>query len=109
MKVTFVKPEKIDVAESDIQKEFEKNLEHLDDSGLKYVASYVPIGTGIIDTLAVDDDLNPVIIEYNLSTSYSVGPAVQAFWHIWLQTHTAIGTDSTAPQMKYNLEAVKAE
>lgn len=27
---------------------------------MKYIASYVPIGTGIIDTLALDDDLNPV-------------------------------------------------
>ena len=64
MKLKFAKPEKKDIPEADIQKEFEKNLGHLDDSGLKYVASYVPIGTGIIDTLALDDDLNPVIVEY---------------------------------------------
>lgn len=77
MKVTFVKPGKVDVAESDIQKEFEKNLEHLDDSGLGYVASYVPIGTGVIDTLAIDDDLNPVMIEYKRPGAFDRDALIQ--------------------------------
>src|SRR2546426_6198212 len=51
------------LSELDIQRAFEKDLARLED-GLTYVASFLPIGTGIIDTLAIDDENNLVIIEF---------------------------------------------
>ncbi len=64
MSVKALRFEDADADEKEIQKAFEENLDYLDDSGLRYVKSFVPIGTGFIDTLAIDDQLNPVIIEY---------------------------------------------
>jgi hypothetical protein len=64
MSVRLLKFEEADADEKEIQKAIEGNLECLDDSGLRYVKSFVPIGTGFIDTLAIDDQLNPVLIEY---------------------------------------------
>jgi len=49
--------------EKDVQKAFEKNLAAIQE-GLRFVGSSVPIGTGIIDTFALDDEKNPVIIEF---------------------------------------------
>jgi len=56
MKLRYVKSEKIDIPEPELHQLFEQNLESLDDTGLKCVGSYVPVGTGVIDTLAIDDD-----------------------------------------------------
>jgi RecB family endonuclease NucS len=52
-----------EIKEMDIQKLFEKHTQDFEE-GLKYVSSLVGIGVGVIDTLAVDDDNRPVIIEY---------------------------------------------
>lgn len=54
-------PERI--SEREIQTAFEQNLQHFEE-GLTYIGSFVPVGTGVVDTLALDDENNPVIIEY---------------------------------------------
>lgn len=61
--IKFAKESDEDISEKEIQEKFEKNLESLGDWGLKYVKSFVNIGIGIIDILAIDGDNNPVIIE----------------------------------------------
>ena len=59
----IAKPIDYDISEKELQSFIEKNLESIGDWGLQYIASYVPIGTGIIDILAIDDEDNPIIIE----------------------------------------------
>lgn len=51
------------IEEKLIQEEFEQNLSGFED-GLKYVASFVGTAVGTIDTLAIDEDKRPVIIEF---------------------------------------------
>lgn len=77
MELKYIKSEKLDISEPRLQKLFEQNLESLDDSGLKYVGSYVPVGTGVIDTLALDDDLNPVIIEFKRPGTFDRDALIQ--------------------------------
>lgn len=43
----------------------EKDLNMLE-GGLLYVDHYVQVGSGIIDTLAIDEEKNPVVIEYKV-------------------------------------------
>ncbi len=64
MPIKYFKLEDVHADEREIQKAFEENLGDIDETGLRYVASFVPVGTGVIDTLAVDEDINPVIIEF---------------------------------------------
>ena len=73
----YIKSEKLDISETELQKLFEQNLESLDDTGLKYVGSYVPVGTGVIDTLAIDDDMSPVIIEYKRPGAFDKDALIQ--------------------------------
>ena len=51
------------MSELDIQKAIEASLDSIED-GLQYIQSFVQIGSGIIDTLATDEDGNAVVIEY---------------------------------------------
>jgi predicted transport protein len=62
VKLSLLKTVNIDIPEKELQELFEKNLDSVEE-GLKHVGSYVHIGTGIIDVLAIDDENNPVIIE----------------------------------------------
>lgn len=61
-KLRMLKNVKVDISEKELQELFEKNLDSIEE-GLKRVGSYIPIGTGIIDILAIDEDNNPTIIE----------------------------------------------
>ena len=63
VKLSILKNVTLDVPEKELQELFEKNLDSVED-GLKHVGSYVHIGTGVIDVLAIDDENNPVIIEF---------------------------------------------
>ncbi|MEM2619508.1 MAG: DUF5655 domain-containing protein [Candidatus Hadarchaeales archaeon] len=63
MKLKMLKEAQVEVSEEEIRKEFESNL-GLIEKGLQYIDSLVRIGNGIIDTLAIDGDLRPVIIEF---------------------------------------------
>ncbi|RLE91788.1 MAG: hypothetical protein DRN04_11965, partial [Thermoprotei archaeon] len=54
-----------DLVEKDVQRAFDENLEAIEE-GLRFVWSQVNIGVGVIDTLAVDRNNVPVIIEYKV-------------------------------------------
>jgi len=77
MKLKILKEAQIEVAEAEIQKELESNL-GLVEEGLQYVDSYVRIGNGIIDTLAIDGDLRPVVIEFKKPEASEQDALVQA-------------------------------
>lgn len=62
VKLSILKNVELDIPEKELQELFEKNLDSIED-GLRYVGSYIRIGTGIIDILAIDEENNPVIIE----------------------------------------------
>jgi len=62
VKLRVLKNTKIEISEKELQDIFEKNLDSIE-QGLKHVGSYIHIGTGIIDILAIDEENNPVIIE----------------------------------------------
>lgn len=55
--------EPADVSERQIQQAFEEHLSELED-GLEYVHSFVKTQVGTIDSLAIDADRHPVILEF---------------------------------------------
>ena len=76
-----------EIKESDIQKLFEKNLKNYEE-GLEYVSSFLGTGVGIIDTLAIDDDYRPVIIEYKRPGNSERDALIQALHYFyWCSTH----------------------
>lgn len=82
-KIKFVAPEEAKgLSEKEIQKEFEANLGQLDDTGLRYLGSFINIGVGIMDTLALDSDGRPVIMEYKRPGGDDMGALLQAmdYW-----------------------------
>lgn len=84
MKLKFLKgAQEVEVDEGEIQKEFESNLGLIEDN-LRYVDSGVRIGNGIIDTLAIDDDLRPVIIEFKKPDASERDAMIQALdYYVW--------------------------
>lgn len=82
-KLEFVSPKAVtDLSEMEIQREFERHLEKLDDSGIRYIGSFINIGVGIIDTLGLDNEGQPVIFEYKKPNADSTGALIQAmdYW-----------------------------
>ncbi len=78
--------EGIDISEKDLQKLFEKDLDSIE-SGLKYVGSFVNIGTGIIDILAIDEEKNPVIIECKKVGNFDRDALIQLMnYYSWFAT-----------------------
>ena len=76
-----------EIKESDIQKLFEKNLKNYEE-GLEYISSFLGTGVGIIDTLAIDDDNRPVIIEYKRPGNSERDALIQALHYFyWCSTH----------------------
>jgi len=53
----------IEISEKELQQVIEKDLNMLEE-GLLFVDHFVPVGGGIIDSLALDKKRNPVVIEY---------------------------------------------
>jgi predicted transport protein len=51
------------ISEKELQSQIEKDLSQIE-KGLLLVDHFVPVGSGIIDTLAIDAKKNPVVIEY---------------------------------------------
>jgi len=47
------------------------------EEGLRYVSSFLSVGTGIIDTLAIDDENNPVIIEFKAEGDFDKDALIQ--------------------------------
>jgi len=76
MKLRIASPVKQEVDEDAIQKAFESNLAAIEE-GLVYIGSSVPIGTGIIDTPAIDDEENAVIIEYKKPGDFDEDALIQ--------------------------------
>ena len=64
------------IDEKQIQKAIEANLGNIE-QGLVYVDSFVQIGTGIIDTVAIDDEDNAVLIEYKRPGDFSRDALIQ--------------------------------
>lgn len=62
-KIKLISGEIVDLGEDEIREVFEKNLGIIEE-GLEYIDSDVQIGTGRIDTLALDEKNRPVFIEY---------------------------------------------
>jgi len=77
MKLKILKEAQVEVGEAKIQKEFESNLGLIEDN-LQHVDSYVRIGNGVIDTLAIDDDLRPVVIEFKKPDASEQDAMIQA-------------------------------
>ncbi len=75
-----------DIDEKEIQKAFENNLDTIEE-GLKYIGSFIPIGTGVIDTLALDDENNPVIIEFKKQGKFDEGALIQVMnYYSWFKS-----------------------
>jgi len=74
--VKFAKSSKADISESEIQKAFEENLNEVEE-GLEYIGSFVHVGTGIIDVLAVDQMDNAVIIEFKKMGDFDESALIQ--------------------------------
>lgn len=82
----ILKTVEADVSEKELQEIFEKNLDAIE-QGLKYVGSYIHIGTGIIDVLAIDEDNNPVIIEFKKVGNFDRDALIQLMnYYSWFST-----------------------
>lgn len=55
----------VEISEIELQTMIEKDMSILE-SGLLFVDHFVSVGSGIIDTLALDTEKNPVVIEYKV-------------------------------------------
>lgn len=76
MEIVILSPEEVEFKEKDIQNAFEKDLSKLED-GLEYVRSELMIGTGRIDTLAIDANNQPVFIEYKRKGQFGKDALIQ--------------------------------
>src|SRR3990170_8947019 len=76
MSIKLISGESISLTEDQIRKAFEANLGRLEE-GLEYVDSEVQIGTGRIDTLAMDEKNRPVFIEYKREGEFDKDALVQ--------------------------------
>lgn len=85
-KLKILKNIEVDVSEKELQELFEKNLDSIE-QGLKYVGSYIQIGTGIVDILAIDEDKNPVIIECKKVGNFDRDALIQLMnYYSWFST-----------------------
>lgn len=77
------------ILESELQDAFNKNLECLEE-GLKYLDSYINIGVGQIDSLALDINGNLVVIEYKTAENSDKDAFIQALsYYAWLNENKA--------------------
>ena len=85
-KVELLRISDLRIPETEVQSLFDDRLEAVED-GLRHVRSQVPIGVGVIDTIAVDDNNIPVIIEYK-SKKAGADALVQVLdYYSWLNEH----------------------
>lgn len=86
----MISGESVELTEDQIRRAFEANLEVLEE-GLEYVDSEVQIGTGRIDTLAIDEKNRPVFIEYKKAGEFDKDALVQLMdylsWFIKDEAH----------------------
>ncbi len=83
-KIKFGKTlEVTEIEEKLVQEEFEHSLSDFED-GLKYIASFVGTAVGTIDTLAIDEDKRPVIIEFKAPGADATQALMQALdYYSW--------------------------
>lgn len=83
-KIKFGKTLEItEIEEKLVQEEFERSLSDFED-GLKYIASFVGTAVGTIDTLAIDEDRRPVIIEFKAPGADVTRALIQALdYYSW--------------------------
>jgi predicted transport protein len=102
-KTTQIKPGTFPL-ERHLQRLFEKNLEEL--LGVRFIASEVTTGDrqrGRIDTLGIDQDGNPTIIEYKKSAKENV--INQGLFYLdWLVDHKGDFTLLAQKNLKKNIE-----
>jgi len=83
--IKFAKISKANISEKEIQKVFVENLNDVED-GLEYIGSFVPIGTGIIDVLAIDRMDNAVIIEFKRMGDFDEDALIQLMnYYSWFE------------------------
>ena len=71
------------MGEKEIQAAFEKGYERLE-AGLIKIASFVGTGVGIIDSLAIDDEGNPVVFEFKREGGSAYEALIQALdYAVW--------------------------
>lgn len=90
MSIKLISGESVELTEDQIRRAFEANLEVLEE-GLEYVDSEVQMGTGRIDTLAIDEKNRPVFIEYKKAGEFDKDALVQLMdylsWFIKDEAH----------------------
>ena len=88
-KIKFGKTMEVtEIEEKLVQEEFENSLHHFED-GMKYVASFVGTAVGTIDTLAIDEDKRPVIIEFKAPGADATQALLQALdYYAWCSEST---------------------
>lgn len=71
------------VLEKEIQEVFERDYDKLE-PGLKHVGSFIATTVGIMDSLALDDEGNPVIVEFKREGGSSYEALIQAMdYAVW--------------------------
>src|SRR5689334_4279074 len=76
-------PNRSAILERDIHACFEAEYDRLE-PGLKRVASFVGTGVGIIDSLAIDEDGNPVVLEFKKDGRPAFEAVIQAMdYAVW--------------------------
>jgi predicted transport protein len=95
-----------EIKEVEIQTLFEKHLKDFEE-GLRFVSSLLGVGVGVIDTLAIDEDFRPVIIEYKKPGNSERDALIQALhYYYWCTTHFEWIDKAVR---KYKPELLKAE
>ncbi len=83
MELLTLSPESLVVSEREIQTAFENRYGHLE-PGLKRIASFLTVGVGIIDSLAIDSESNPVIVEFKKVGGSAYDALIQAMdYSVW--------------------------
>lgn len=71
------------MSEREIQSAFERAYEQIE-PGLKWIASFVGTGRGIIDSLAIDQEGNPVVLEFKREGASTYDALIQAMdYAVW--------------------------
>ena len=91
------------LSELDIQKTFEQNLSDFE-PGLKLVTSFLQTNVGIIDTLALDEDNRPTVIEFKGPGASSQDALIQALdYTVWCRNNFSF----VEKTIRKNLESLK--
>src|SRR5881396_2262438 len=87
IKPGIVKP--TDISEKEIQHVFETHLGDIEE-GLQHVHSFVTIPVGFIDTLSIDSEGRPVIVEFKKPESSDKDALIQALdYYSWCKQNPA--------------------